>query len=212
MLQDRCYVIKDEYLRIRDFSLEDFKVLACEQEEFVSSIFIIICSGADTYKVNYEKLQMHVFHQSNPSDISKSLMVFHTDQPKMGLPPLKAFVELMISMKVHHAIIVLKDDASPFVRKVIRELEASGKTVQLFERYELGVNITEHSLVPKHEVLSSEQKLALLQRYKLKENQLPRIQSSDPISRYFGLKRGQVVKITRNSETAGRYITYRICI
>jgi DNA-directed RNA polymerase I, II, and III subunit RPABC1 len=84
--------------------------------------------------------------------------------------------------------------------------------IEMFMQEELLVNITYHELVPKHSVLANHEKAELLKRYRAKDSQLPKIQCEDPIARYFGVRRGQVMKIVRPSETAGRYVTYRLAV
>lgn len=114
----------------------------------------------------------------------------------------------MKAESVKRAIVVHAEKISNFAKQ---NLAATPEyTFELFKHSELLVNITKHKLVPKHTLLSDEEKKELLNKYHLNESQLPRILRHDPVARYYGLLRLQVVKITRDSETAGRYITYRI--
>lgn len=112
-------------------------------------------------------------------------------------------------MLFHRAIIVVQQGMTPSAKQSLVDM-APKYILEQFLESELLINITEHELVPEHIVLTPDEKEELLTRYKLKENQLMRIQAGDPVARYFGLKRGQVVKIIRPSETAGRYISYRL--
>lgn len=73
-------------------------------------------------------------------------------------------------------------------------------------------NIFEHELVPKHEILSKEEKEKLLKKYRIKPYQMPHIKASDPAVKLIGAKRGDVVKITRKSPTAGRSVAYRYVV
>ena len=109
------------------------------------------------------------------------------------------------------AILIIDADLSGYARGSLGALSPKYR-FEVFKTPELLVDITEHELVPEHVVLSEEEKKQILKRYNLKDSQLPRMMIDDPISRYFGLTRGQVVKIIRASETAGRYVTNRIVL
>jgi len=73
-------------------------------------------------------------------------------------------------------------------------------------------SILEHELVPKHEVLSKEEVEELLRKYKASLNQFPQILISDPVVRELGAKIGDVIKIMRNSPTAGTTVYYRVVV
>jgi DNA-directed RNA polymerase subunit H len=71
-------------------------------------------------------------------------------------------------------------------------------------------NVTEHVLVPSHELVSAEEKAKILARYGVQPSQLPRINPQDPAIRHLGVKQGDLIKITRKSQTAGESTFYRI--
>ena len=145
------------------------------------------------------------------TDAEDQLFVFLPDDDKVGVKTIKQYCEMMKEASVSHAILVVKQGVTPFAKTALQEM-ASTYLIEHFRDAELLVDVTEHRLVPAHALLSPEDRQALLDRYKLRAEQLPRIQRTDPVARYYGLKVGDAVKIVRPSETAGRYVTYRVCI
>ncbi|PRP87148.1 DNA-directed RNA polymerase [Planoprotostelium fungivorum] len=165
----------------------------------------------EDFKSRYdgESREVLTLLQRKKSDPSDQIYVFFPDEEKVGVKSLRTYVTKMKESQVSRAIVVVRQGMSPFAKQALAEIQPKYKFEQ-FTETELLVNITEHQLVPEHVRLTKPEKKALLERYKLKESQLPRMQSSDPVARYYGLERGEVVKITRPSETAGRYVTYRL--
>jgi len=146
-------------------------------------------------------------------DDTDQLFVFFPEdaKEKVSLKAITVITDRMKEEAVTNAILIVKIDLNPYAKQAVQEFSDSFR-IEHFKEAEMLVDITKHTLVPKHVVLSGNEKQELLKRYRLKETQLPRIQLNDPVARYYGVKRGQVCKIIRPSETAGRYVTYRICL
>jgi DNA-directed RNA polymerase subunit H len=74
------------------------------------------------------------------------------------------------------------------------------------------MEIEKHKLVPKHILLSEEEKEELLKKYGITLRELPRILSSDPMAKVLNAKVGDVIKIIRESPTAGVSEYYRVVV
>ena len=71
-------------------------------------------------------------------------------------------------------------------------------------------DIQEHKLVPKHEIMTEEEISEEFSDVDYNFKDLPKIKANDPVVEEIGAEPGNILRITRNSETAGKFVTYRI--
>jgi len=110
-----------------------------------------------------------------------------------------------------------------FVRILVYLLSTVGYVIEKSRRFVLAkkskkdeveeeVKVTDHVLVPKHEILSPEDKKEVLASFNATEEQFPFLFNIDPVVREIGAKPGDMVKITRVSDTAGETTYYRFVV
>lgn len=73
-------------------------------------------------------------------------------------------------------------------------------------------DILKHKLVPDHTILSKTEANKVIKQLNVHQEQLPKIKSDDPVVKEIGAKSGDILKITRKSHTAGKFITYRLVL
>ncbi len=73
-------------------------------------------------------------------------------------------------------------------------------------------DVFEHAYVPLHEILTDEERKEISEKFHSEPYQFPWIRSTDPISIILGAKPGDVLKVTHESETAGKYMSYRYVV
>jgi len=84
--------------------------------------------------------------------------------------------------------------------------------IELIPKIFPSFKIFDHDFVSKHELLTPKEKEKILQKYKMKPYQLPRINAYDPAIIAVGGKPGDIVRVIRKSQTAGKYVAYRYVI
>ena len=87
-----------------------------------------------------------------------------------------------------------------------------GIYVQVFFIKNLCYNILDHKHVPYHKYLDNEESEFILNENKIKRNNLPKILRNDPVAKFLGLKKNDIVQITRPSISGGKYKSFRVCI
>ena len=72
------------------------------------------------------------------------------------------------------------------------------------------IDIQDHMLVPTHEIMTEEEIADEFSDVEYDFKDLPKIRLEDPVVKAINAKSGDVLRITRKSQTAGEFVTYRI--
>ena len=72
------------------------------------------------------------------------------------------------------------------------------------------IDIQDHMLVPTHEIMTEEEIADEFSDVEYDFKDLPKIRSDDPVVKAIEAKPGDILRITRESQTAGVFVTYRI--
>lgn len=181
--------------------------------------------NVDDY-VNYSINEIHLLIQNNQLDmlVKKEstgqkvyLKYFNLDK---SLRPnnVHEIIESLYTIeevlnKTDELIIIIKEEPNETLEKLQTGVYAHDNIyINIININRLQFNILNHTLVPKHRLLSDEEKNTIKTFYNIvNDSEFPSISRFDPVSQVLGIKPGQVFEIERSSKTAVVSKFYRIC-
>ncbi|GER25806.1 DNA-directed RNA polymerase II [Striga asiatica] len=151
-----------------------------------------------------DELRISALHKDDPS--IKAMVIF-CGQTIVKVNVIRGISSMIVNKDSLNRLILVVHNK--ITNQAMRAVELFPFKVEIFQITDLLVNITKHELKPKHLVLTNQEKEELLRKYSITEKQLPRMSHKDAIARYYGLEKGQIVKVTYSGELTQLHVTYR---
>lgn len=132
---------------------------------------------------------------------TEKICIFTGIVSKFSIGRVKEYLSILETMNIKNCIVIYTDQVTPKAKKLIEN--AIDVIIELFTLCELQYNITKHKLVPQHVKLSPHESKKFKEHFGVK---FPTLLKTDPVSRFYNFKRGDIIKIIRSNG----YISYRI--
>ncbi len=153
-----------------------------------------------------DKYVMHPKKELEDTTVLSVAWVFK--EPKVvGVALVRELVKDMEEANAQEGMLVGGSRVTPASKKHARETR-----VELVEGGYASFDLFGHELVPSHVIADEEEVRLVLDHYGIEKSQLPRIYRDDPAAKVLGAKAGQVVRIQRDSDTAGQTYYYRLTV
>jgi len=116
------------------------------------------------------------------------------------------------------SIVIVDDSITIAAKSIISNYRKEKVYIDVFYTKKFTIDIMKHSYVPEHIICSKQEKKLIYNSYQIDSESeariLPNILSSDPVVKIIGGRKGDVIKIIRDSETmkGHKTIIYRIVV
>ena len=160
------------------------------------------------YKVlKKEEIKNAISYTIKMKDKQKAILWAVTTDGTVGVAYITQLKKAMDDAKVEKGIVTT---IGKYTHTAKTRSKQSG--IELIPKIFPSFKIFDHDFVSKHELLTPEETEKILEKYKMHPYQLPRINAYDPAIIAVGGKPGDIVRVIRKSQTAGKYVAYRYII
>lgn len=118
----------------------------------------------------------------------------------LGTSDVQEMVEMMNTKNIKHAIAIHNNKVTPYATSALRLLKMQKIIIEVFSQNELQYNVTHHEYVPRHIICSAKTKQQVFEAYNIDSTKIVKILTTDPVIRYLGALKGQLIKIVRESD------------
>ncbi|CAN0917068.1 DNA-directed RNA polymerase V subunit 5C [Linum grandiflorum] len=145
------------------------------------------------------------------SDTRKKVLVLFMGANQLKVEVVRNVYKQILGecLSLQGLILILEAKLTSYSKKA---LDTFPFKVEAFQITDLVVNITKHVVQPNYELQTAGEKQLLLNKYKIEDKQLPRLQQNDAMVKYYGMEKGQVVKIGYEGGLIDSMTTYRCVI
>jgi len=130
-----------------------------------------------------------------------------TGEKSVGVAVIRNLLKVAEKEEVTEIHLVSDSSLTPQAKKMVAD-----EGIRYLSMKNVLIDILQHELVPGHQILSAEEREKLFDELKIEANQLPKVRGTDPIIKLLNGKPGDVVRIQRQSPTAGVSIYYRLVV
>lgn len=196
MLGDRNWLLKENIHSVIDSLLKN------KNDDGVYTIKLDVdLSQFDVYEAADDKKKWKNFN-------GKGVAILLIHQKISGKTP--TINDFLTKYSNVHKIIITEAITEKGKQTILTQ--SGDKFAEIFTEEEFMVNLFEHVLSPKYEVLTNEETELLKKERKITFRQMPKIFETDKASRHLYIKKGQVIRIIQNSEMTGESVYYRFVV